>query len=244
MRGSRSDRSRRRGGAIVGSRNRRDGDHRVAGDRRGSVGWRDGRTGARGRVYVPPVRAGKYAYHNRRPRRTRIDIHVGWPWIIRYEHHWHPRIRTRHVIHVDVGYGSARRRARMEFETVYRQRVRRANDDYAVIDIDLEEVAIYRDGRYIGSVDRIPGHLSRAVATVWRDGELEYDRDIFVVGNSAAGFELISEEYLPDGRTRVQAGRIDLIRGRVRSISRSRLYDPFYPDRFYAQSLLPEDVAW
>lgn len=132
----------------------------------------------------------------------------------------------------------------MEFETLYSQRVRHANRDYAVIDIDIEEVVIYRDGRYVGRVDRIPGHLSRATATVWRNGDLEYDRDIFVVGNSLTGFELISEEYMPDGHTRVRAGLIDLHRGRVRAVGRSRLYDPYYPDRFYAQSLLPEDVAW
>lgn len=205
---------------------------------------RDRRGGAV--IFVPPGHAKKkyVPYHHRRARRSHVDVRVHWPWVIRYEQHWHPRVRARHVIHVDIGWGSSRRSARMEFETVYRQRVRHANRDYAVIDIDIEEVVIYRDGRYIGRVDRIPGHLSRATATVWRNGALEYDRDLFVVGNTFTGFELVSEEYLPNGRTRIRAGEVDLRTGRVYGVGRSRLYDPYAPDRFYVQSLLPEDVAW
>ncbi|MDA1029291.1 MAG: hypothetical protein O3B41_09600 [Bacteroidetes bacterium] len=197
------------------------------------------------RIYVPSKFERSY-----RPA-SRISIHIAWPWQVRYERHWSPRYRYRQVVFVQASWGRKSHSSRVEMETVYRHQVKYANEDYAVLEIDIEEVALYENGRYVGAVDRIPTSLSKIEATVYRDGRIDFDRDVFVVGDSRAGFELISTHFYDDyalARYRdsdeLKVGRMDLRRGKVSRVSRSRLFDPRDFNGFAPISLLPEEEGW
>lgn len=213
-------------------------------------------------VYVPvrdriPYRRHRHVYltprHPFRVNVVRPFVHVDlyWPWTHRYHRKWAPRYRYRQVVYVNVGWGHRHRQSRVEVETTYRHRIRHATDTYAEVDITLEEVAFYEDGRYLGSVHHIPDRLARLRATVYRNGEVAFDRDVFVVGNAAVGFELISmqdrdgdvfDRY--DHGTSVRAGAVDLRRERVRTIGHSRLFDPYDFRGYVPVSLLPEGAGW
>lgn len=143
----------------------------------------------RTRIHVPSRRV---VYH--RPH-TRINVHLTWPWTIRYQRHWSPRYTYRQVVVVRSDWGRSHRTSRIEMETTYRHQVRWANDEYAVLDVSIEKIALYDNGRYIGMVDRIPEHLSRIEATVFRNGDIAFDRDVFLVGDRRDGFELISTSF-------------------------------------------------
>ena len=223
--------------------------------------------GRRSRLALPGVRATWRSSGSRHVRyRTRvtlapsyvhvrpyrhINVHIAWPWQVRYTRHWSPRYRYRQVVVVRADWGRSHRTSRIEMETTYRHRVRFANEDYAVLDIDIEQIALYDNGRYIGMVDRIPDHLSSVEATVFRNGDIAFDRDIFLVGDRRAGFEVISTEFY-DGYAGqgyrygddISVGRVDLRNGRVRSASRSRLFNPNSWEGFAPISLLPEDEGW
>ena len=136
-------------------------------------------------------------------------------------------------------------------ETVYRHKVKYATDDYAVLDIEIEEVALYEDGRYLGSVDRIPSSLAKIEATVYSDGQIDFDQDVFVVGDRRAGFEMISTPFYNDyalaqynRKDGYKVGVINLRSGKVSRASRSRLFDPRDYNGFAPISLLPEDEGW
>lgn len=235
-----------------------------------SANRRDGRivlNGDRSRLSIPGVRATWRSDAHRHVRyrtrltlapsfiyvrpSSRIHVHVAWPWEVRYHRHWSPRYRYRQVVIVRSDWGRASRESRIEMETTYRHRVRFANADYAVLDIDVEQIAIYDNGRYLGTVDHIPSHLSNIEATVFRNGDIAFDRDLFLVGDRRAGFEIISTEF-DDGFAGqgyrygddIRVGRVDLMRGRVRSADYSRLFDPNRWQGFAPISLLPEDEGW
>ena len=182
---------------------------------------------------------------------SRIHVHIAWPWEVRYTRHWSPRYRYRQVVIVRSDWERSSRESRIEMETTYRHRVRFANADYAVLDIDVEQIAIYDNGRFLGLVERIPNHLSSIEATVFRNGDIAFDRDLFLVGDRRAGFEIISTEF-DDGYAGqgyrygddIRVGRVDLKRGRVRSADYSRLFDPNRWQGFAPISLLPEDEGW
>ena len=182
---------------------------------------------------------------------SRINVHISWPWVVRYERHWSPRYRYRQVVYVQARWGSKDRTTRVEMETVYRHKVKYATDDYAVLDIDIEEIALYEGDRYLGTVDRIPAKLSSIEATVYRDGAITFDRDVFIVGDRRKGFELISTEFYNDyamakyrDRDGYRAGRLNLRSGKVSSIRRSRLFNPRNFQGYAPISLLPEDEGW
>ena len=185
-----------------------------------------------------------------RPK-SRINVHISWPWVVRYERRWSPRYRYRQVVHVQARWGSRDRVTRVEMETVYRHRVKYATDDYAVLDIDIEEIALYEGNRYLGTVDRIPSNLSSIEATVYRDGAITFDRDVFIVGDRRAGFELISTRYYNDyamagyrDQDGYRAGRLNLRSGKVSSVRKSRLFNSRNFQGYAPISLLPEDEGW
>lgn len=224
--------------------------------------------GRRSRLNLPHV-AAKYRHHGSRHIRFRplihirlghnhyrhsyrhINVHIAWPWQLRFHRHWSPRYTYRQVVYVQAKWGTRNRSTRIEMETTYRHKVRFANDEYAVLDIEIEEIALYDGDRFLGSVDRIPGNLGNIEATVFRNGDIAFDRDVFIVGDRVSGFEIISTEYndgyalagYKSGRG-YQVGRLDLRSGRVRSVRRSRLFNP---DNFHGYapiSLLPEQEGW
>ena len=179
---------------------------------------------------------------------SHVYIGVRWPWTIRYRAHWAPRYRYRQVVYVDAGWGDRRHAQQVDVRTTYRQRVLDANDQFARIEIDIESVEIYQGGRYVGLVDRIPSSLSRVLATVHADGYIEFDRNVFLIGDDYRGFEMLStqhyDDYLLNAWERghqLRAGRVDLRRGRVTGIGYSRLFNPYAFDGLVPISLLPDD---
>ncbi len=148
-------------------------------------------------------------------------------------------------------YGSRRREARLELETHYQHRLLYADDDVAKIQVDISQIDIYYGGEYLGYVRNIPENLGRMTASVYADGEILYDREMFVVGDPFTGFEIIStrpyDGYVMDEYRETdgyRAGKLDLNRGRVRAIRHSRLFRPGDAGGYVPISLLPEDEGW
>ena len=194
-----------------------------------------------------PVHHNYYVQHNVRVR-PRIHIEVDWPWKYRYRRHWKPHYQYRQVVNVYVGNARHWNNARVELRTRYHQELRYADDNKAEIDIYIDAIEIYDNGYFIGEVTRIPERLSRIGAVVYRDGEIRYDRDVFLVGDPGVGFEMIStrsygnfvySDYRRNDGFRV--GRLDLRRGKVRTRRNSRLFDPYGYKGYAPISLLPEN---
>jgi hypothetical protein len=178
-----------------------------------------------------------------------VDIH--WPWEFRYRRHWRPRYRYRQVVYVEAGWGRRHRRSRIEVQTYYRHTVRYATRDYAEIDIEIEAVEVYEDGRFVGKVHHIPYALGHIRATVFRHGYVDFDRDVFIVGDPYVGFEMVStrhrDGYVLDTYSRrdgLEVGRLDFRSERVYALAYSRLFAPNAFDGYVPITLLPEDQAW
>ncbi len=209
---------------------------------------------SRRQTYQRPI--GHRARHRYTPAyfRTqwpRIHVNIRWPWVVRYQRHWAPTYRYRQVIHVQTVIRGNRYQSEVEVETVYRHSVRRATDDYAEIDVEIERLELYQDGQYLGYVDDLPSRLRKTRATVYRDGVVEFDRELFLVGDPYVGFEVIStrayEGYVLDAYHHSDgyyAGRVDLRRNRVKTIRSSRLFKPHRFDGLVPVSLLPRDEGW
>ncbi len=217
------------------------------GQRRGDAGYdrRGDRRVHDGRIIIdrrPPAHA---------RARPHIFIDIAWPWIHRHERRWSPRYRYRQMVHVDAGWGPHRRESRLELRTYYRHRVRNASSRRARIDVFIERIEIFEDGFFIGDVNHIPDRLARTSASVDRSGRVLFDRDLFLLGDPDAGFELISTRHY-DGfilnkykaSHGVRAGVLDLRRQRVVPVNRSRFFDPRSFDGFVPINLLPDDPAW
>jgi len=183
--------------------------------------------------------------------RPRIHIDIRWPWVHRHHHGWRPRYRYRQVVYVNVGWGQQRRRSQIDVRTYYYHELRYATNDRAEVDVYVEQIELYEDGRYLGTIDHIPESLGRTRATVYRNGEVRFDRDIFVIGDSYAGFELVSTQFYNDyvlnayrSSHALRVGKVDLRRGRVVPTSYSRLFDTHDFQGHVPVSLLPEDRSW
>lgn len=148
-------------------------------------------------------------------------------------------------------WGRQRRTARLDVRTRYHHRVKWATARRAKVVIYIDAIELYADGRYLGTVDRIPPHLSRVKATLYRDGTARFDRDLFVVGTPRRGFELIATRaynrpvlgayHRGDW---LKAGVLDLYAGEVVPVRRSRLFRPHAFNGLVPISLLPERIGW
>ena len=179
---------------------------------------------------------------------SHVYLGISWPWELRFRTHWRPRFRYRQVVYVDAGWGSRRFRNRVELQTYYRHRVLFANDRYSEVEIQIDAIDIYENGRFLSTVDRIPSSLRKVRAIIHSDGRIEFDRNVFLMGDTRSGFEMIATryytDYLFDAYDRghgLKVGRVNLGRGKVKKVRRSRF---FHDGRFvgYAPiSLLPDD---
>jgi hypothetical protein len=186
-----------------------------------------------------------------RRHRPHIYVNIQWPWVVRYQRHWQPRYRYRQVVYVETVVNGRPSRAQVEVETTYSHRVIQANDEYAEINVQIERLEIYENGRYLGHVEQIPAGLSDMTATVYKDGQVYFDREIFLVGDRYAGFEVLStrayDDYVLDAYHHsdgYRAGKVDLGSNRVRTIRSSRLFRPDRADGHVPISLLPNDEDW
>ena len=193
-----------------------------------------------------------YRYDRRHKRYVHVSSHIyigsRWPWRVRFERHWRPRYRYRQVVYVNVGWGSNRRAERVDVSTTYRQRVIAANDDYAEVEIDIESIDIHQGGRYVGYVDRIPSRVSKVRAKIWSDGAIEFDRNVFIVGDRYSGFDIVATQYYDDyllnayrKGDRFDVARVDIRNHRARNVRSSRAFDPYNFSGNVPISLLPDD---
>ncbi|MBX2820027.1 MAG: hypothetical protein KTR29_10115 [Rhodothermaceae bacterium] len=189
-------------------------------------------------LYVSPV-------YNHRPH---IQVNVTWPWQNRYHRKWEPHYRYKQVVYVNIGGRKNYRRSRIDVRTDYHQEVRYADHGKAVVDIYLDRIEVYKDGYFYGEVYRIPDHLSHIEATIYRNGDIVYDKDVFLVGDPEVGFEMIStrnyDGYVLDYYQRshgYKAGKLNFRSRRVESRRYSRLFDPYGYNNYAPISLLPED---
>lgn len=199
------------------------------------------------RIRVP--QNNRVSNNNRQRRRPNFDIR--WPWEHRVSRGWKPRYRYRQVVLVDAGWAQRRHKVNIDVRTFYRHDLRHAGRDRAEVDVFLERIELYANGRFIGTVDRFPDQLDHLRATVYDNGRVLFDRSLFLVGDPRSGFEIIStrayDGYLLDRYDRshgYRAGRLDLRRNRVISIGRSRLFDPYDFNGHVPVSLLPEESSW
>ncbi len=202
-------------------------DRRAQSDRRPNVRNERARRGERGPIRVEKSRKSyksrKYvprAYH-RPVHRHYTKVRVSWPVFVHIDARWH---RSR-------GYADERLSASVD----YRHRVVYSDAHMTVLRIEIEEIDIHERGRYRGEVHRIPREMRTIEATVYRNGDVEFDRDIYVTGDSRRGYRLVVD----DGYG-YRIGYVDLRRGRV-----SKVYHADVAPRLGARiSLLPDDADW
>lgn len=121
----------------------------------------------------------------------------------------------------------------------------------AELEISIEAIDLYYEGKQLGSIDFVPEALGTVYAKVYANGDIQFDREVFIVGDPYEGFEMISTRYYDgyvldefrrgDG---YRAGRLDLRSGSIYSVSSSRLFDPYAASGYIPISLLPENEGW
>ncbi len=121
----------------------------------------------------------------------------------------------------------------------------------AELEISIEAIDLYYEGKHLGSIDYVPEELGTVYAKVYANGEIQFDREVFIVGDPYEGFEMISTRYYDgyvldefrrgDG---YRAGRLDFRSGSIDSVNLSRLFDPYAASAYIPISLLPENEGW
>lgn len=154
-------------------------------------------------------------------------------------------------MYVKSDYENRTRISQVELETQYRHRILSSNDQMAELEISIEAIDLYYEGKHLGSIDYVPENLGTVHATVYANGEIRFDREVFIVGDPYEGFEMISTRYYDgyvldefrrgDG---YRAGRLDLQSGSIYRINSSRLFDPYAASGYIPISLLPENEGW
>lgn len=184
-------------------------------------------------------------------RRAAPRIDVVWPWERRYSRAWSPRYRYRQVVYAESGWRGRGWESRYEVVTTYRQRILDASASRARLELLLDDVAIYQDGRYAGRVTRFPYDFERVRATLYRGGRVDFDRDLMVIGDLRDGFELVlTRAYGGYAYSRwrrgddVRAARLDFRRETATFAGRSRFFDPYDYAGYAPISLLPADADW
>lgn len=192
-----------------------------------------------------------YASHRLGGVSIDVDIDITWPWPKRHRRAWKPHYRYRQIVTVNAAWARRRHAARIDIRTQYHHRVLRAGPRRADIVIIIDAIELYAGGRYLGVVDRIPRHLRRIKATIYRDGYTRFDRSLFVIGTPRLGFELIATRSysrpLLGAYHRgdwLKAGRLDFYTGEVVPVRRSRLFRPHAFNGLVPISLLPDRAAW
>lgn len=194
-------------------------------------------------------RWGRDRGYDSRHRRPSID--VVWPWETRFARSWSPRYRYRQVVYAESGWRGRGWESRYEVVTTYRQRILDASSSRARLELLLDDVTLYQDGRYVGRVTRFPYDFERVRATLSRGGRVDFDRDLMVIGDAREGFELVSTRayggYAFASWRRgddVRAARLDFRRQTATFAGRSRFFDPYDYAGYAPISILPADADW
>jgi len=135
--------------------------------------------------------------------------------------------------------------------TVYRHNVRSASANRAKVDIYIDRIELYEDGRFYGEVYYVPDRLSRVTATIHRNGRVTFDRNVFLVGDPYSGFEIVSTRHYDSfilNAFRIghgyRVGVLNLRNGSVVETTRSGFMEANHFAGHVPISLLPEDTGW
>lgn len=160
---------------------------------------------------------------------------------------WSPLLRFRQRVRVEsdrrYGYGTSV----LELRTHYRQRRVGSGARYGErLELQVERLDAYQDGRYLGSVDQydLPERFRRVHATLQESGRLRLEGDLLLVGEAGVGFELIrfdGSDFYGSWRRQYDALTLDFARSRARALGWSRLFNP-YDYRGYAPVSIVPDV--
>lgn len=199
------------------------------------------------RVYIPPAYT---LFHRSRPG-LNIHLDIRWPWEFRFRRRWAPRYRYRQVVYIEANWGYGHRQSRIDVRTVYRHNVRYASANRAEVDIYIDRIELYEDGRFLGDVYNIPTGMSQITATINRNGRITFNRDVFLVGDPFTGFEMVSTRHYDSFILNAfsvshgyRAGVLNLRSGRVVEAGRSRFMETSQFAGYVPISLLPEDTSW
>lgn len=158
---------------------------------------------------------------------------------------WSPVLRYRQRVRVEsdrhYGYGSSV----LDIRTSYRQRVSGGYSSGDRVEVRIERIEVYQDGRYLGYVDYydLPRDFDHVTATRMRNGELRLDDDLLLVGEASVGFELIrfdGNDFYGSWRRQYDALSLDLRRSSTRRVGYSRLFDPYAYRGYVPVSIVPD----
>jgi len=194
-------------------------------------------------VFKHRVPSRRYVY---RPRRYYRHRHTGFGFYIRIPFvRWHVG-HTRRFAYRQVVVG--RRGGQVEIVSTLKRRVRNVQRDYVEVEFELDRIELLAGGQFRGEVDRFPGNMRKVRAKIYRDGYVEFDRMLYVVGNERTGYEMFSTRYCGGELAGAsyecldpRVGEVDFYDERVHSVGGSRLLDLVYRGQIVPVSLIPDE---
>ncbi len=146
-----------------------------------------------------------------------------WPWWRWYRTGVSPQFAYRQV--VETGPRRGRRAQRFEVRTRYRYVPRRVSRRVADVDVLITGVDVYRRGRFLGSIERIPLRIRRTRARIFRNRPARIDREIAVIGGDGLGYELLAlrPERVWQRPAVLAAAQVNIRRGAAIPVRRSSL---------------------
>ena len=179
-------------------------------------------------------------YHRHHSRGVSIGFYIRIPTV-----RWHVGHSRRFAYRQIVSGHPA---GDVEVVSTVRRKIRSVHREYVDVEFELVRLDLSSAGRFLGTVDRFPGDLRRMRAKIYRDGFVQFDRMLYVVGNDYDGFELLSTRYCGGDLGRAsyecldpKAGEIDFYDERVHSTRYSRLLPLAQTGRSVPVALVPDE---
>jgi len=179
-------------------------------------------------------------YHRHHSRGVSIGFYIRIPTV-----RWHVGHSRRYAYRQIVSGHPA---GDVEVVSTVRRKIRNVHREYVDVEFELVRLDLSSAGRFLGTVDRFPGDLRRMRAKIYRDGFVQFDRMLYVVGNDYDGFELLSTRYCGGDLGRAsydcldpKAGEIDFYDERVHSTRYSRLLPLVQTGRSVPVALVPDE---
>ena len=182
--------------------------------------------------------AGTSARYAHEATRSRV-----WPWWRWYRTGVSPQFAYRQVIETGPHWG--RGGQRFEIRTRYRYVPRRVSRRVADVDVLITGIDVYRRGRFLGSIERIPPRIRRTRARIFRYRPARVDREVAVIGGGGFGYELLA--LRPGGGWKrpavLAAARVNIRRGAAIPVRRSSLVYTRGARYLTPIPLLPPDIG-
>lgn len=179
-------------------------------------------------------------YHRRHSHGVSIGFYIRIPTI-----RWHVG-HTRRFAYRQIVSGHPA--GDVEVVSTFKRKIRGVHREYVDVEFELDRIEVVSRGQFLGEADRFPGSLRTMRAKVYRDGFVQFDRMLYVVGNDYTGFELLSTRYCGGDLTRAayecldaRAGDVDFYDERVHSTGYSELLGLAQSGRAVSVALVPDE---